>query len=208
MPSNRRAGPSLEIHPLTSDRWTDFETLFGERGACGGCWCMLWRLKRSEFERGKGQGNKESMRSLVASGEVPGLLAYAAGEPVGWCAVAPREDYPALERSRVLKPIDSQPVWSVSCLFVKKGHRKQGVSVRLLRAAVEYVRAQGGLIVEGYPVEPKAEKVPDVFAWTGLVSAFEQAGFVECARGSPTRPIMRFEIRKQGTRKRRAVTGQ
>jgi GNAT superfamily N-acetyltransferase len=155
---------------------------------------MWWRLQRSEFERQKGRANKESMRSLVVSGEVPGVLAYAGEEPVGWCAVAPRENYPVLERSRVLKRIDDQPVWSVTCLFVKKEHRNKGVSVQLLRAAVAYVQERGGTVVEGYPVEPKAERTADAFAWTGLVSAFRQAGFVECARGSPTRPIMRFEV--------------
>jgi GNAT superfamily N-acetyltransferase len=135
------------------------------------------------------------MRSLVASGEVPGILAYATEGPVGWCAIAPRESYPALERSRVLKRIDEKPVWSVSCLFVKKEHRNKGVSVQLLRAAIAHVKQQGGTVVEGYPVEPNTERMPDVFAWTGLVAAFQQAGFVECARGSPTRPIMRFEIK-------------
>jgi GNAT superfamily N-acetyltransferase len=166
---------------------------------------MWWRLKRSEFERQKGPANKESMRSLVVSDEVPGVLAYAGEEPVGWCAVAPRESYPVLERSRVLKRIDEKPVWSVTCLFVKKEHRNKGVSVQLLRAAVEYVKEQGGAVVEGYPVEPKAGRTADAFAWTGLVSAFRQAGFVECARGSPTRPILRFEVKKQRARKRREV---
>jgi GNAT superfamily N-acetyltransferase len=202
MASKRSGDPALEFHPLTEDRWADFERLFGERGACGGCWCMWWRLKRSQFERQKGHVNKQSMRTLVASGEVPGILAYAGREPVGWCATAPREGYPVLERSRVLKRIDDEPVWSVTCLFVKKQHRHQGVSVQLLRAAVEYVRECGGTVVEGYPVEPKGGRMPDAFAWTGLVSAFKRAGFVECARGSPTRPIMRF-----GISKRRRSTG-
>ena len=127
----------------------------------------------------------------------------ATNVPAKKTAIAPRESYSALQRSRVLKKIDDQPVWSVSCLFVKKEHRNHGVSVQLLRAAVAYVKEQGGTIVEGYPVEPKTDRMPDVFAWTGLVSAFRQAGFVECARGSPTRPIMRFEIKKQGMRQRR-----
>lgn len=203
---NRRDDLPLEFHPLVNARWSAFETLFGERGACGGCWCMWWRLKRSEFERQKGSANKRSMRNLVASGEVPGILAYAEGEPIGWCAVAPRESYPVLERSRVLKRMDDEPVWSVTCLFVKKERRNQGVSVRLLRAAIEYVKERGGTVVEGYPVEPKRARMPDAFAWTGLASAFKQAGFVECARGSQTRPIMRFRIKKQRARKRRAVT--
>src|SRR5215470_11672322 len=119
----------LTCHPLTPDRWDDFETLFGARGACGGCWCMLWRLSRSEFEQNKGEGNREAMKQLVEADELPGLLGYLDDEPVGWCAVAPRESYPALERSRILKKIDDTPVWSISCLFVHKNHRKKGVSV-------------------------------------------------------------------------------
>src|SRR5947209_17336098 len=155
MTATRGRKPSLHFRPLTMDRWTDFETLFGERGACGGCWCMLWRLKRAVFDRQKGRGNREAMRQLLASGEVPGILAYASGVPVGWCAVAPREHYPALERSRVLKRIDDRPVWSVSCLFIAKGYRNRGVSVELLKAAVAHVRANSGTVVEGYPVEPR-----------------------------------------------------
>ncbi len=49
-------------------------------------------------------------------------------------------------------------------------------------------------IVEGYPIAPKKDKVPDVFAYTGFLSAFQSAGFVEVARRSETRPIMRFYI--------------
>lgn len=155
---------------------------------------MWWRLKRSEFDRRKGRGNKRAMKRVVGSGVVPGILGYAGRVPIAWCAVAPRESYPTLERSRILKRIDDRPVWSVVCFFVEKGHRRKGVTVRLLRAAVDYVKRQGGRVVEGYPVEPKKEDMPDLFAWTGLASAFRKAGFVECARRSPTRPIMRFYI--------------
>lgn len=132
------------------------------------------------------------------SGEIPGILAYATGEPIGWCAVAPRESYPVLERSRVLARIDDQPVWSVTCLFVKRQWRNRGVSVLLLRAAVDHVKACGGAVVEGYPVEHGTGKMPAAFAWTGMVSAFLKAGFVECARGSKARPIMRFRIEREG----------
>jgi GNAT superfamily N-acetyltransferase len=192
----------LDFHPLTPERWADFETLFGPRGACAGCWCMVWRLRRSIFDSQKGDGNRRAMRALVAAGEVPGILAYADGVPAGWCAVAPRERYSALERSRILKPVDDQPVWSVSCFFIAKPYRNQGVSVQLLKAVVAWVREQGGTVVEGYPVEPRKDTVPAVFAWTGLTSAFRQAGFVECARRSETRPIMRLAIGR-----RRARTG-
>jgi GNAT superfamily N-acetyltransferase len=187
-------GPALVCHPLTVQRWADFEQLFGERGACGGCWCMYWRLRRAQFNQQKGTANKEAMKALVAGGAVPGLLGYLDGKAVGWCAVAPRAEYVRLETSRVLAPIDDVPVWSVSCLFVDKAYRKKGISVALLRAAVEYVKEQGGQVVEGYPVEPVKGTVPAAFAWTGLASAFLAAGFSESGRGSPTRPIMRSVI--------------
>jgi GNAT superfamily N-acetyltransferase len=185
----------LGFAPLTAVRWDDLEELFGERGASGGCWCMWWRLKRSEYEQQKGEGNRLALKEIVDSSEIPGILAYdAEGQPVGWCSVAPREHFPVLERSRVLKRIDDKPVWSIVCLFVGKPLRRKGLTVALIKAAVEYVRESGGKIVEGYPVEPRKDQMPDVFAWTGLASSFRKAGFREQLRRSETRPIMRYEI--------------
>lgn len=155
---------------------------------------MWWRLSRSQFNKQKGEGNRKGLKKIVDSGEVPGLLAYAEGEPIGWCAVAPRERFLALERSRILKRVDEEPVWSVVCFFVAKPFRQKGVTVKLLKAAVEYAQKHGAKIVEGYPIEPKKTKMPDVFAYTGLASAFRQAGFVEVLRRSETRPIMRYFI--------------
>ncbi|MGK7296162.1 MAG: GNAT family N-acetyltransferase [Candidatus Wenzhouxiangella sp. M2_3B_020] len=187
--------PRLDCRPLTPERWDDFEQLFGERGACGGCWCMLWRLAPKSFEAGKGPGNRAAMKQLVEAGMVPGLLAYRNREAVGWCAVAPRADYPALARSRILKPVDDEPCWSVSCLFVARPFRRQRVSVALLRAAVDHVASRGGRILEAYPVEPRSDApVPAAFAWTGLAGAYLAAGFQEVARRSPTRPIVRVRM--------------
>jgi GNAT superfamily N-acetyltransferase len=179
------------IHPLTPERWPDVETLFGPRGACAGCWDMWWRVSRAEFERGKGEDNREAFRSLVLAGTVPGLLAYVDGAPAGWCAIQPRDAYPSLLRSRILKPVDDQPVWSVTCFFTARAYRGQGLTVALLRAAVAYAHQYGAHIVEGYPVEPKSGRMPDVFAWHGTAAAFRAAGFTEVARRSETRPIMR-----------------
>jgi len=151
---------------------------------------MHWRFQAKEFARKKGAGNKRAMKKIVMSGQIPGLLAYLGDEPIGWCAVAPRDVFVRLERSRYFKPVDTRQVWSISCLFVAKTHRAQGVSVALLKAAVAHVQKQGGRIVEGYPVEPD-KKWPDAFAWTGTTSAYIKAGFKEVLRRGPTRPIMR-----------------
>ena len=188
--------PPLKFQAATAGRWADLEELFGERGACGGCWCMFWRLPRKEWDAKRGAGNKRSLKKIVtASPAAPGILAYLGQEPVGWCAIAPREKCIALERSRILKPIDDQPVWSISCLFIKRAHRRQGVSALLLKAAVEFAAKHGARIVEGYPVEPTMEKMPDPFLWHGVPSAFAAAGFTEAIRRSKSRSIMRLQIR-------------
>lgn len=184
----------LSIHPLTTETWPDFEKLFGPRGACGGCWCMYWRQTRKDYEAMHGEPNRQAMHSLVNSGLTPGILAYEGGEPVGWCSIAPRGDFPTLDRSHILKPVDAQPVWSVVCFFVSRGQRRKGLTVQMLKAAVEYAASRGAKIIEGYPVEPKEGKAPDVFMYTGLFSAFKQAGFSEVLRRSATRPIMRYIV--------------
>jgi GNAT superfamily N-acetyltransferase len=132
-------------------------------------------------------------KSIVDSGVATGLLAYLHGEVVGWVAVEPRAAYERLAHTRVLKPVDDQPVWSITCFFVAKQFRRQGITVELLKAAIDHVKAQGGGIVEGYPVEANGT-MPAPFIYTGTASAFQQAGFQEVARRSPTRPIFRYFI--------------
>jgi len=155
---------------------------------------MFWRLPRKEFDVGKGAANKRAFKKIVTADREPGLLAYVGNEPVGWCAVAPREDYVALERSRILKPVDEQAVWSISCLFIKRPYRRKGVSAQMLKAAVEFAATRGAKIVEGYPVEPSMKNMPDPFLWHGIPSSFKAAGFAEVLRRSESRPIMRITV--------------
>lgn len=184
----------ISFHPLTSERWSDLEKLFGPRGATGGCWCMFWRLTRSEYEQLKGNGNKALFKNLVDSGEFTGLLAYAGEVPAGWISFGPREGYDALERSRILARVDDEPVWSVVCFFVAKKFRKAGITQKLLEAAREFARQHGARLLEGYPIEPKKDEVPPVFAYTGFANTFREVGFNEVARRSETRPIMRCDL--------------
>lgn len=188
---------NLKIYDLDSTKWEDFELLFGPKGACGGCWCMSWRLKKSEFELGKGEPNKYSMKDIVYRDKPAGVLAYVDDKPIGWCAVAPREVFKRLENSRVLKRIDEESVWSITCLFIEKAFRKKGVSTELIKGAIEYARLKGANIVEAYPVFPYNNNVPDAFLWTGIPMAFEKAGFVEAIRRSKQKPIMRYFIKQE-----------
>ncbi len=155
----------LSFHPLTQKLWRDFELLFGAHGACGGCWCMYWKLRGREFSENVGDAARQMQKSIVDSKTVPGLIAYSEGYPVGWIAVEPRTAYPKLAHSRTLKPVDDKEVWSVTCFFVEKKHRRKGITIELLKAAVGYVRERGGKIVEGYPVEA-GQNTPDPFIYT------------------------------------------
>jgi GNAT superfamily N-acetyltransferase len=190
MADERETPPALGFHPATGERWADLLALFGARGACGGCWCMWWRLPRAQWIEQRGDGNKQALERLARSGEAPGILAYADGKPIAWCSVSPREAFPALDRSRTLKRVDDQPVWSIVCFFVARPYRRRGLTVALLRAAVDYVRARGGRVVEGYPTQPS----PGGSGYMGVTPAFLEAGFVEVARTSAARSIMRYYI--------------
>jgi len=185
-----------EIVPATGERrWTDLEALFGARGACGGCWCMVWRKRRAEFEKHKGERNRDALRVLVESQRAPGLLAYDGAQVVGWVWIAPRDDFPVLDNSRIWKRLDDEPVWSITCFFVRKEWRGRGLTVALIDAACEWARSQGARIVEAYPTEATAgKKQPVVFVWTGMASAFRAAGFEEVARRSAQRQLMRRRL--------------
>ena len=186
--------PRLDVRPLTPARWDDLCALFGSKGACGGCWCMWARLTSPEFARGKGAGNKRKLQALVRSKQPPGLLGYLGGEPVAWCSLAPRESFRRLESSRVMKPVDERPVWSIVCLMVRKDQRGKGLSREMIEGAVAWAKKQGATLVEAYPNEPGEQRMADTFAWMGLASAYRAAGFEEVARRSNTRPLMRREL--------------
>ena len=155
---------------------------------------MLWRRTAKEMEAGKGDGNREAMKDVFDAGYVPGLVAMHGDEAVGWIQIDRRSAFPRLGSSRTLKPVDDQDVWSVSCFFIDKRYRRQGLSLDLLMAATDRARDQGALIVEGYPIDTPKEQYPPVYAWTGFLETFERAGFSEVARRSKTRPIMRKQV--------------
>jgi len=182
--------PSLSIHPLTLDRWDDFETLFGKNGACAGCWCMWWQLGQSDWLARKGDGTKRLMRARVKKGPPPGVLAYAGDDAIGWCAVEPRDTIPRLARSKILAPVDETPVWSVTCFFVRRDWRGRGVTVALLEGASRWVGKRGGRVLEGYPTDTDEDQ-PGAFVHHGLLTAFKRSGFREVARRSARRPIVR-----------------
>ena len=193
----------LQIMPLTAERFADVATLFEQGGDPKWCWCSYYRLRSVDFSSGSRVSNRAVLEGAVErtadEGRAPGLLAYRDGEVVGWVSVGPREDYERLVHSKVLAPVDEQPVWSIVCFVVGRAARGSGVATALLDAAVAYAREHGATLAESYPIETDGRRVPAGQAYKGTVGMFERAGFETAARrrASATtrvRPIMRRDL--------------
>ena len=192
------------VLPATLARWKDFEGLFGKTGACMGCWCMYWRLPRKEWEAARGATAKALIKKRLAKAPPAGLLAYAAGEAVGWLQIGPRADTPQWNTPRrVCAPLADAPdtdetVWAATCFFVRPGWRKQGVTRALLAAGVDFAREHGARAIEACPHEG-AERMDAASLYVGAASVFRQAGFREVARRKANRPLMRLTLdRRRG----------
>jgi GNAT superfamily N-acetyltransferase len=156
---------------------------------------MHWRRPDGGYTDG-GADNRDRFAAIAKSGPPPGLIGYIAEAPIGWVQVGPRELFPTIERSRILKPVDDVATWSINCFVVRVGHRRQGVGSGLLKAAIEYARDQGAKVVEAYPVDGIRQSVVDLF--TGTLPMFEEHGFAEIVRRNHDRPIVRLDLASAG----------
>ena len=191
----------LTVEPVTIKNWNKFIMLFGEKGACGNCWCMYYRLSKADFQKGKAnEGNKKAIKEIIWEGKPVGLVALLKDKPIAWCAFAPKEDFIKLEKSRIHKRIDNKDVWSIPCLFIDKHYRRSGVSVQLLKGAIKYAKRVGIKIIEAYPAIPTQDKIPDSFAWVGLYKSFERAGFKIVDRKSKNRPMVRYYLENDNSK--------
>ncbi len=183
----------LTIRPLTPDLWPAFEDLFGKAGASNGCWCMYWRIGSAYHKRARAE-NRSAFHEIVTHGPPPGLLAFDDERAVGWCQLTPRDELPWLQTARFFARVDEVPVWSISCFYIRRGYRKQGVMSALIEEAVKAARHAGAPALEAYPVETAQPKsTSNVF--TGTASAFARAGFKAVASPIESRPLMRHDLR-------------
>jgi GNAT superfamily N-acetyltransferase len=193
---------------VTPDRWSELTTFFGPGGAYGNCWCTYFRQPTREFEAGcrdRGRGNRAVLERLTAEGRVPGLLARSPAGPVGWVSVAPRTEFGRVLRSPQLRPRPpgddpaDPDIWSVVCFWVPRAARGAGVAGRLLAGAVEWAAGNGARIIEGYPVDPGRGRAQPAAIYTGTLSLFAAAGFVEHRRPGGARVVVRRPVAASAT---------
>lgn len=185
----------LIIRPMTPDLWPSLEELFGPRGASNGCWCMYWRVGPAYGRRPRGE-NRAALRALVEEGPPPGLIAFLDGRPVGWCQMTPRSDLPWLDRGPRAPRIDAAPVWSLSCFYIHRNYRRQGLALALIHEAVRIAQSRGIRMLEAYPIDMDAPR-GTTNPFTGVASSFRKAGFVEVARRPPARVVMRLDLSRR-----------
>lgn len=165
-----------QTHPVTPDRFEDFADVVNRTRRERHCWCLSHRLPAKEIDA-LGDGDREqAMRRLCEREHPPGVVTYCDDVPVGWCSIGPRAEITLLTRSRLIRPVDELPVWSIICVVVRPGHRRQGVTTRMLTDAVDYAAAQGAPAVEAYPVDPEG-RMDLTMAFVGTRAMFEKVGF-------------------------------
>jgi len=168
-----------ETHPVTPERFEDFADVINPTRRAYSCWCLSHRLRAADISElgGDGPDNRErAMRALCERENPPGVVTYLDGTPVGWCSIGPRTEIPRLERSKLIRRVDDVAVWSIICVVVRSGHRRQGVVGHLLDGAVAYAAAAGAPAVEAHPVDPEG-RMDTTMAFVGTRSMFEKAGF-------------------------------
>ena len=190
--TDRAAAPSFKLRfkPVDTDTWADFDTLFSARGAPSYCWCMAWRANHQDPKVATKAGRKAAMKKLVKDGLPVGLLGYLDGEPVAWCSIAPFDTHRKLRQ--VADGEETARIWSVTCFFVRRDLRGQGLTKQLLAAAVKLARKHKAKVVEGYGVKPDSPS----YRYMGFVPMFEEAGFEQAGKEGTRRHVMRVPVRK------------
>jgi GNAT superfamily N-acetyltransferase len=176
----------IVFREVTPDRWPDFERLFQSRGGPKSCWCMVWRAAPEEARHRDGASRKTAIARRITAGTTIGLLGYLDEEPVAWCSVAPRSTY----RRLVEDGTPDEGVWSIACFFVVRRLRGQGITRKIIAAAVDFARAGGASIVEAYPVDPDSPS----YRFMGFVPTFEAAGFCEVGRAGTRRHVFQLKV--------------
>jgi GNAT superfamily N-acetyltransferase len=152
---------------------------------------MFWRLTNQEILANTADDNRVALRAVVGSGEPAGLVLYSDGEPVGWCSVSPRPGFRRLAHTNGLQPDDplDTSVWSVVCIFIKQGHRRNGAAGKLLDASIEFAREHGASVVEGYPLADAQQGRRSGLS-SGTIALFTHAGFTLQERPASGRRVV------------------
>ncbi|WGW10601.1 GNAT family N-acetyltransferase [Saxibacter everestensis] len=192
----------LSFLPANDAKWTDIQTVFGQRGMASRCQCQRYKLRPGEALAAL-PDDELCLRLHDQSQKLPttGLLAFADKDPVGWCAVAPRTSYSALVRNsnhtawrERREQRDDAAVWAITCFWTRTGYRRKGVATALATAAVALARRSGAAAVEAYPVVSNDALAVEMHV--GTANMFKAAGLFTVSNPSKRRCVMRLDLQE------------
>ena len=206
------AAADLRIAPANEGDCLDLQRVFGVRGTAARCQCQRYKLAPKEaFARFPASERRDRLEAQTHCGDpaaetTAGLIGYLGEEPVAWVAVEPRANLQSLLRVYRMpwegrdEDRHDASVWAVTCIFVRAGFRKRGLTRPLVRAAAEHARERGARAVEGYPMLTQPGQV---IAWeeihVGTRAMFADAGFREVTRPGVRRVVMRIDFDRPRT---------
>jgi len=187
------------IKELGRETWPDFARIIEKHnGVWGGCWCVAFHLNRSG-EKEWTRKHKALKEKLVRANRSHAALVYDGTDVVGWCQFGPPAELPA-RMSGFNRLGETPPDWRITCFFVDRDHRKEGVAKAALQGALQLIGAEGGGTVDGYPIDTRGKPYSSSFLWGGSKSMFSEFGFRPLGALGTSKWVMRKTVRS-GKRK-------
>jgi len=168
----------LTSKPLTTETWPAFARLVEKHnGIFGGCWCISFHLD-PQGEKVPSKYYRNMKEKRVREGSAHAALVFDGPNAIGWCQFGPPAELPNI-RSRKAYQVGLRklPDWRITCFFIDRERRGQGIATRALREALQYIAKLGGGVVEAYPEDYTNEKVSSSFLCSGTLGMFEKMGF-------------------------------
>jgi hypothetical protein len=182
------------IRELGRRTWPDFVRIMEKHnGVWGGCWCVTFHLKRSEEKMWSGK-HRKLKEKLVRANRSHSALVYDGEDIVGWCQFGPPAELPA-RMGGFLKLGVASPDWRITCFFVDRDRRKEGVAEAALGGALRMIAAKGGGMVDGFPIATRGKPYSSSFLWGGTESMFADAGFHTLGHLGTSKLVMRKTVR-------------
>ena len=185
------------VKALDESTWPDFGRLVEKHnGVWGGCWCMAFHVEG--VGRGKtASQNRAQKEGRVREGRAHAALVYDGAQVVGWCQFGPTDELPRIKHKREYDSgLTELPDWRITCFFVDKDYRGQGVTALALKGALSEIARLGGGTVESYPEDVEGRSVSASFLHNATVALFESQGFQRTRRLGKSHWVVSKVVRK------------
>ncbi|HEV2316019.1 MAG TPA: GNAT family N-acetyltransferase [Thermoplasmata archaeon] len=168
----------LTSQPLSPRTWPAFARLVEKHnGIFGGCWCISFHLGPGENKRAPAEYRAMKERRVL-EGRAHAALVFDGDDAVGWCQFGSTEELPNIRSRKAYEEgLRSLPDWRITCFFIDRKRRGEGIANLALREALQEIGRLGGGVVEAYPEDVADRKVSRSFLCSGTLGMFEKEGF-------------------------------